>query len=152
MSVKVTAEDVQRAILELNALEQLIQEFQARLMAMDASIIEHEKSLAFIDELIKSNEALTVLMPIGAGGLIEVTIASRDKVRINIGQGIYLDAPLERGKEIVNKRRELLERGRMELQKNLQAYLQRAELLRRFLSRVEQSIQRQQSAPKRTSQ
>lgn len=152
MSVKITAEDVQRAIVELNALEQLIQDLQARIVALDASIVEHEKSLTFIDELKKSDSPMTALVPIGAGGLVEVSISVRDRLRINIGQGIFIDAPIDRGREIVSRRKEMLERARSELYKGLQAYVQRAELLRRFLSRVEQAMQRQQAEARRASE
>jgi prefoldin subunit 5 len=49
--IRVTYEDVQRAIEELSVLEQLIADLQARITALNASILDHERALELIDFL-----------------------------------------------------------------------------------------------------
>lgn len=142
MGVKVTSQDIQRAVVELNLIEQILRDLQARLVAIESSVIDHERSLMFIDELTKSGEVMNVLMPIGAGGLIEASVAVRDRVKVNVGQGVVIETTLERGRGIINRRKEMLEQARAQLIKDIQEYSQRSESLRRFLSMVEEAMQR----------
>ena len=147
LGVKVTQEDVQRALVELNIIEQMLRELQAQLIAIDSSIVDHERAVELIDEMVKSPEAMNVLVPIGGISMIEATVTVKDRLKIGIGQDIFIEAPIQRCREILDRRLQSLRNTRERLVENIQASSQRAETLRRFLAAVERALERQR-APK----
>ncbi|MCS6788545.1 MAG: hypothetical protein NZ733_04555 [Aigarchaeota archaeon] len=140
MSVKVTQEDVQRALDELAVLEQVIPDLQARVTALSASILDHERALQLIDFLTSNPGEHKVLLSIGGGSLLETEIGFKGRLKVGIGQNVVLDAPVERCRQIISERKSLLERNRGQLAQLLSSYTERAELLRRFLLSVQQAI------------
>ncbi len=138
--VRVTYEDVQRALEELSIIEQLVVDLQSRVTALNASILDHERALELIDYLSSNPGELKVLLPIGGGGLVEAEIRFSGRMKVNIGQNVVLEAPVERCREIVSSRKALIERSRSQLVQTLNAYLERAELLRGFLQRVQEAV------------
>lgn len=147
LGVRVTQEDVQRALVELNIIEQMLRELQAQLIAIDSSIVDHERAVELIDEMVKSPEAMDVLVPIGGISMIEATVTVKDRLKIGIGQDIFIEAPIQRCREILDRRLQSLRSTRERLVENIQASSQRAEALRRFLAAVERALERQR-APK----
>ncbi|MEM0375512.1 MAG: prefoldin subunit alpha [Nitrososphaerota archaeon] len=138
--MRITYEDVQRAAEELAILEQAIVDLQARITALNASILDHERALEVIDYLSSNPSELKVLVPIGGGGLVEAEIRFSGRMKVNIGQNVVIEAPVERCREIVSSRKALIERSRSQLVQTLNAYLERAELLRSFLQRVQEAV------------
>jgi len=138
--VRITYEDVQRAAEELAILEQAIVDLQARITALNASILDHERALEVIDYLSSNPSGVKVLVPIGGGGLVEAEIKFSGRMKVNIGQNVVIEAPVERCREIVSNRKALIERSRSQLVQTLNAYLERAELLRSFLQRVQEAV------------
>lgn len=147
MGVKVTQQDVQRAVIELNILEQLLRELQAQLIALDSSIADHERAVELVEEMSKSPEAMNVLVPIGGISMVEATITVKDRLKIGIGQDVFIEAPIEKCKEILERRLNGLRSSRDRLTENIQNSSQRAEAIRRFLAAVERALQAQR-APK----
>jgi prefoldin alpha subunit len=138
--IRITYEDVQRALEELSVLEQLIVDLQNRLTALNASILDYERALELIDYISSNPSDLKVLVPIGGGGLVEAEIRFSGRMKVNIGQNVVIEAPVERCREIVSSRKALIERSRSQLVQTLNAYLERAELLRSFLQRVQEAV------------
>ena len=138
--IRITYEDVQRALEELSILEQLIVDLQNRLTALNASILDYERALELIDYISSNPSDLKVLVPIGGGGLVEAEIRFSGRMKVNIGQNVVIEAPVERCREIVSSRKALMERSRSQLVQTLNAYLERAELLRGFLQRVQEAV------------
>ncbi len=138
--IRITYEDVQRALEELSILEQLIVDLQNRLTALNASILDYERALELIDYISSNPSDLKVLVPIGGGGLVEAEIRFSGRMKVNIGQNVVIEAPVERCREIVSSRKALIERSRSQLVQTLNAYLERAELLRSFLQRVQEAV------------
>ncbi len=138
--VKITYEDVQRAVEELSILEQLIADLQGRITALNASILDYERALELIDYISSNQGELKALVPIGGGGLVEAEIKFSGRMKVNIGQNVVIEAPIERCREIVSSRKALIERSRDQLVQTLNAYIERAELLRGFLQRVQEAV------------
>ncbi|MEM0444722.1 MAG: prefoldin subunit alpha [Nitrososphaerota archaeon] len=139
MSIKVTREDVERAVSELGVLERVVRELQARVLALESSISEHDRSLELLDEIAKSQSEVKGLMPIGAGVLVEGVITNINTYRVNIGENIFIDMPLDRCRSWLMLRKQRLEQARAETSRALQAYLERIEAIRRFLSTIERA-------------
>jgi len=142
MGVRVTREDIERAIAELSVLERLVRELQARLIAIENSINEHERSLELLDEVAKTQGEIRGLMPIGAGVLVEGVITRPDVFRVNVGENVFIDMSLDRCRGWLMLRKQRLEQARAEAGRALQAYSERLEALRRFLASIEASTDR----------
>jgi Predicted prefoldin, molecular chaperone implicated in de novo protein folding len=138
--IRVTYEDVQRAIEELSVLEQLIADLQAQDNCPER-LYPRPREGPRADRLpLEQPERLKVLVPIGGGGLVEAEIRFSGRMKVNIGQNVVIEAPVERCREIVSSRKALIERSRSQLIQTLNAYLERAELLRSFLQRVQEAV------------
>lgn len=144
MGVKVTRDDIERAISELGVLERVVRELQARAVALENSISEHERSLELLDEVAKYQDDIKGLMPIGAGVLAEGVITNINTYRVNIGGNIFIDMTLDRCRGWLMLRKQRLEQARTETSRALQAYLERIEAIRRFLTSVERAAREEQ--------
>lgn len=137
MAAKITREDVERAIAELSLLERLVRELQARFLALENSIVEHNRSLELLDEIARTQGEIRGLMPIGGGVLIEGVISRPDKFRVNIGGDVFIEMSLDRCRSWLMMRRQRLEQARSETSRTMQAYSERIEGIRQFLASVE---------------
>ncbi|MCL7404239.1 MAG: prefoldin subunit alpha, partial [Thaumarchaeota archaeon] len=126
-------DQLNKAIGELQLLDQLINEVRARITALQAIITEHEGALSFIEELLKSDSNMKILVPIGGGNYVHAEIIDKDKVEVSIGAGVIITKSPQEGKEIIEKRRETLLQAVQNYEQRLQQYLNRAEELRRVI-------------------
>jgi prefoldin alpha subunit len=137
MSVKITREDVERAISELTILERIARELQARLLALENSIGEHNRCLELLDEIAKSQGEIRGLLPIGGGVLVEGVITNPDIFKVNIGDNVFIDMSLDKCRGWLLARKQRLEQARAEAGRALQSYSERIEAIRRFLASIE---------------
>ncbi|MCL7391816.1 MAG: prefoldin subunit alpha, partial [Thaumarchaeota archaeon] len=129
-------DQLNKAIGELQLLDQLINEVRARITALQAIITEHEGALSFIEELLKSDSNMKILVPIGGGNYVHAEIIDKDKVEVSIGAGVIITKSPQEGKEIIEKRRETLLQAVQNYEQRLQQYLNRAEELRRVIEAI----------------
>jgi prefoldin alpha subunit len=132
-----------KAIGELQLLDQLINEVRARITALQAIITEHEGALSFIEELLKSDSNMKILVPIGGGNYVHAEIIDKDKVEVSIGAGVIITKSPQEGKEIIEKRRETLLQAVQNYEQRLQQYLNRAEELRRVIEAISAKLRMQ---------
>ncbi|MEM0482153.1 MAG: prefoldin subunit alpha [Nitrososphaerota archaeon] len=137
MGVKITREDVERALSELTILERIVRELQARLLALESSIGEHNRCLELLDEIAKTQGEIRGLLPIGGGVLVEGVITNPDIFKVNIGDNVFIDMSLDRCRGWLLARKQRLERARAEAGQALQSYSERIDAIRRFLASVE---------------
>ena len=128
-------QEVARAVAELQLIEQIVNEYQVRIAALDAAITEHENALSFIEEMKKSGNNMTVLIPIGGGNFIHGVITATEKIEVSVGAGVVMTKPIEEGQQIMQKRKENLIRVRETYSQRVQEYLARAAELRKFIER-----------------
>jgi len=134
-----------KAIGELQLLDQLINEVRARISALQAIITEHEGALSFIEELLKSESNMKILVPIGGGNYVHAEIIDKDKVEVSIGAGVIVTKSPQEGKEIIEKRRETLLQAVQNYEQRLQQYLNRAEELRRVVEAISARIREREA-------
>jgi prefoldin alpha subunit len=132
-----------KAIGELQLLDQLINEVRARISTLQAIITEHEGALSFIEELLKSESNMKILVPIGGGNYVHAEIIDKDKVEVSVGAGVIVTKSPQEGKEIIEKRRETLLQAVQNYEQRLQQYLNRAEELRRVIEAISARIRMQ---------
>ncbi|MCL7384293.1 MAG: prefoldin subunit alpha [Thaumarchaeota archaeon] len=136
-------DQLNKAIGELQLLDQLINEVRARITALQAIITEHEGALSFIEELLKSDSNMKILVPIGGGNYVHAEIIDKDKVEVSIGAGVIITKSPQEGKEIIEKRRETLLQAVQNYEQRLQQYLNRAEELRRVIEAISAKLRMQ---------
>jgi len=138
-------DQLNKAIGELQLLDQLINEVRARISALQAIITEHEGALSFIEELLKSESNMKILVPIGGGNYVHAEIIDKDKVEVSIGAGVIVTKSPQEGKEIIEKRRETLLQAVQNYEQRLQQYLNRAEELRRVVEAISARIREREA-------
>ncbi len=147
MGMRVSREDIERAISELTIMEQFVEELQAREVTLASSITEHERCLEFLDEAAKSQGEITGLLPIGGGVLALGKITDTERFKVGIGQNVFIEMTLDRCRGWVMARKQRLEQARLENSRAIRAYMERIEALRRFLASVQTAIREQQKEP-----
>jgi prefoldin alpha subunit len=138
-------DQLNKAIGELQLLDQLINEVRARITALQAIITEHEGALSFIEELLKSDSNMKILVPIGGGNYVHAEIIDKDKVEVSIGAGVIITKSPQEGKEIIEKRRETLLQAVQNYEQRLQQYLNRAEELRRVIEAISAKLREREA-------
>lgn len=133
-------EQLNRAIGELQILDQLINEVRSRVSTLQAIVAEHEGALSFVEELMKNQSSMKILVPIGGGNYIHAEVTDKDKIEVSVGAGIVITKTLQEGKEIIEKRRENLIQAIQNYEQRLQQYLSRAEELRRIIEAISMKI------------
>ena len=134
-------DQLNRALVELQLLERLVTDYQARLLTIERSIEEHENALKLIEEVKKNVGKIPILVPIGAGSFIKAEMHNVETIHINVGAGVIIEKPLEESQQILTKRNETLQQLRDTISKRLDEALARMQQLRQY---VEEAIARQQ--------
>ncbi|MEM0349632.1 MAG: prefoldin subunit alpha [Candidatus Caldarchaeum sp.] len=135
--------EVAQALEELQLLERLVADLQARILALQRSVSEHEEAVKLIEEIRKSGGNMRILVPIGAGTFAEASLQSVEKVTVSLGAGVYAVKALEDTQQLLTKRNQALQAYVDALSKRLSEYAARADELRRFLNSVLAAQQRQ---------
>ncbi|MCS7146386.1 MAG: hypothetical protein RMJ28_01270 [Nitrososphaerota archaeon] len=139
MSAKITREDIERAISELSVLDRIVRELQARVIALESSLDELNRSLELLDEIAKTQGEIRGLLPIGSGVLVEGVLNRPDIFRVNIGGNVFVEMSLDRCRGWLIAKSQRLQQARSETGRALQAYSERAEAIKRFLASLERA-------------
>ncbi|MDW8084562.1 MAG: prefoldin subunit alpha [Candidatus Caldarchaeum sp.] len=134
--------EVAQALEELQAIERVVADLQARILSVQRSIAEHEEAVRLIEEMRKAGGKMKLLVPLGAGAFAEANLESVEKVTVSLGAGVYAVKALEDTQQLLTKRSQALQAYGETLSKYATEYVARAEELRRFLGRVLASQQR----------
>ncbi|MDJ0269891.1 MAG: prefoldin subunit alpha [Aigarchaeota archaeon] len=129
-------EQLNRALAELQLLERLISDLQARVMTLDSAVDEHERTLKLVEEIKKNGGSLSILIPIGAGSFVKGELVNVENIHVNVGAGVILVKSLDESQQLIIRRTEELRKLREETTKRLDEYVARAYELRQFLETV----------------
>lgn len=133
-------DQLNRAIGEFQLLDQLINEMRARITTLQAIVAEHEGALSFVEELVKTESNMKVLLPIGGGNYVHAEIVDKNRIEVSVGAGIVITKTPAEGKEIIEKRRDNLLQVIQNYEQRLQQYLGRAEELKRIIEALSEKI------------
>lgn len=133
-----------RAIMELQGIEKAINELQSIIATLRAALNEYEGAMSLLEELSKHKEGVRALIPIGGGNLLQAEIKEVNTVRVNLGAGIVVEETLERGQEIIRKRKDNLLRAIELHESRVVQYARRAEELRRLIEAFSARIRERQ--------
>jgi prefoldin alpha subunit len=135
--------EVARALEELQTLERLLADLQARLITIQRSIVEHEEAVKVVEEIKKAGGRLRIMVPIGAGAFAEASLESVEKLTVNLGAGVYGLKSLDDAQQLLTRRSQNLQALYDSLSKRAGEYSARMEELRRFLGAVLAAQRRQ---------
>jgi len=125
--------DVNRALAELQLLEQLVAELQARIINLTTAVAEHEGTLRLIDEMKKNPGRIPILLPAGAGNYVKADLVNENTIHVNVGAGVVMEKSLEDSQQIIMTRNETLRKLREDYAARLEQYSARAQELRRLI-------------------
>jgi len=135
--------EIAQALEQLQVLERIVADLQARLLTVQRSIVEHEEAVKLIEEIKKTGGKMRIMVPLGAGAFAEASFDSLEKVTISLGAGVYVVKALDDTQQLLTRRSQNLQALSDSLSKRIGEYSTRVEELRSFLGRA-LSAQRQQ--------
>ncbi len=138
-------ERLNRAVGELQLLDRVIAELQARVNTLRTLLLEYESAISFIEELGKSGGKMSLLVPIGAGNYVHAEIKEVEKIEVSLGAGVVMTKSVEESMEIMKRRRENLMKVVEDYENQIIQYSQKALELRRTVEALAAKIREQQS-------
>ena len=109
--------ELQEKMLIYRTLEARLEAFTKQRDLVNSRIIELSSTISSINEIGKNQE--NILFRLGGEAYVHGNIKDKDNILVEIGAGIILEKSREKGKEILNKRKEEMENALNEIQNNI---------------------------------
>ena len=150
MSAPQVSEDdiVRQLATEIRILEGSVNALQSRLEIVRAAISEVTLAHDTIDGLKKLQDGDSVLVPVGAGSYIRMSVADSKKLVMGIGAGVALEKDTEGSVEDLKSRLQDLEKARTAIQQQLEQTLARYQQDR---DAIEEILRQRETGAKKTS-
>ena len=139
-------ENLARAVAELQALERAISELQSNIATLRALLNEYEGAISLIEELKKHKDAVKILVPIGGGNFLHAEVKELQDIQVSLGAGVMMKQPLDRGYELMKKRKENIGKAIEIYENRITQYAQRAEELRRLVEALSARLRERRKA------
>ena len=139
-------ENLARAVAELQALERAISELQSNIATLRALLNEYEGAISLIEELKKHKDAVKILVPIGGGNFLHAEVKELQDIQVSLGACVMMKQPLDRGYELMKKRKENIGKAIEIYENRITQYAQRAEELRRLVEALSARLRERQKA------
>lgn len=97
-------EEVQAYLIQLEEYEKNMNALAAQHELMKKSLEEHLKVLETLKNFASLDKETEILIPLGAGVFIPGSSKNMDRVIINIGTNIFIEAETSKATEMVEKR------------------------------------------------
>ncbi|MGA3404427.1 MAG: prefoldin subunit alpha [Candidatus Bathyarchaeia archaeon] len=145
---QVSEEDiVRRLAAEIRILEGSVNALQSRLEIVRAAISEITVAHDTIDGLKKLQDGDPVLVPVGAGSYIRMSIADSKKLVMGIGAGAAMEKNIESSVDDLKSRLQDLEKARTAIQQQLEQTLGRYQQDRDALEEI---LQQRETGARKT--
>ncbi|MCS7125669.1 MAG: prefoldin subunit alpha [Aigarchaeota archaeon] len=138
-------EQLNRAVAELQLLEQLINETRTRLSTLQALAVEYEGALSFLEELSKNTSTMKILVPIGGGNYIHAEVVDGQKVEVSVGAGVIVTKTIQEGKEMIEKRKANIIQLIQSYEQRLEQFLRRENELRSIIGALSAQIREKEA-------
>jgi len=150
MSTPQVSEDdiVRQLATEIRILEGSVNALQSRLEIVRAAISEVTVAHDTIDGLKKLQDGDSVLVPVGAGSYIRMSVADSKKLVMGIGAGAALEKDVEGSVDDLKNRLQDLEKARTAIQQQLEQTIGRYQQDRDALEEI---LRQRETGGKKTS-
>ena len=106
-----------------------------------------ERALVAIEALEKSQVGQEILVPIGSGSFIHGSIASKEKVVLNVGAGVSIEKTADKAKDILKVRKAEVLEGSKKLNEVLAKIDQEMQKVQAIMQQFEESAHKHQHGP-----
>lgn len=96
-------------IIEAEVLKRQIEQIEQYFLALEQNIIEIEKTIEYIEYFSKMEGGEKIIFPIVKGIFAEAIYKKKDKVKINVGNGVVVEKTLEDSKRLLEEKKKELE-------------------------------------------
>lgn len=127
-------EELTQKYVEFQLLNQQIQQSQQRLQMLAQQITELKSLSKNLSEISKVKAGSDMFTNLGVGVHLKSSVKDVKKLLVNVGAGIFVKKTPEETIKIVDKQAIELDKFCVELSKNLQISVERAESLRQEIS------------------
>lgn len=106
-----------------------------------------ERASTAVDALDRAQVGQEIMVPIGSGSFIHATLASKEKVVLNVGAGVHIEKNAAEAKEIlISRKAEVLE-GSRKLNEVLSKVDQEMQKIQAVMQQFEESPEAHQHSP-----
>lgn len=98
-----------------------------------------ERASTAVDALNRAEVGQEIMVPIGSGSFIHATLASKEKVVLNVGAGVHIEKDAAEAKEILNVRKAEVQEGSRKLNEVLSKIDQEMQKIQTVMQQFEES-------------
>ena len=98
-----------------------------------------ERASTAADALDRAEVGQEIMVPIGSGSFIHATLASKEKVVLNVGAGVHIEKDAAEAKEILNVRKAEVQEGSRKLNEVLSKIDQEMQKIQTVMQQFEES-------------
>ena len=106
-----------------------------------------ERALVAIEALDKAEVGQEILVPIGSGSFVHGSLASKEKVVLNVGAGVSIEKTAAEAKEILKVRKAEVLEGTKKLNEVLAKIDQEMQKIQAIMQQFEESAHQHQHGP-----
>lgn len=97
-----------------------------------------ERASTAVDALNRAEVGQEIMVPIGSGSFIHATLASKEKVVLNVGAGVHIEKDAAEAKEILNVRKAEVQEGSRKLNEVLSKIDQEMQKIQAVMQQFEE--------------
>lgn len=105
-----------------------------------------ERASTAVDALEKAEVGQEILVPIGSGSFVHATLASKEKVILNVGAGVSIEKSAAEAKEIIKTRKAEVLEGSRKLNEVLAKIDQEMQKIQAVMQQIEEGAAAHQHA------
>ncbi len=135
----VNEQDPRALVMQHRELQKRADLLQQQMSMIKMSADDCTKALNTIEELFNVREGTEMMFPIGSGSFVYANIARVDSIVVDIGAGISVERPLSDAKEIMEHRKERLEKAFENMGNSLSKIGQQMQAIEAFISKQQQA-------------
>ncbi|MCQ6963378.1 prefoldin subunit alpha [Methanolobus chelungpuianus] len=140
----VNEQDPRALVMQHRELQKRAELLQQQMTMIRMSADESAKALNTIEELSNVKEGTEMMFPIGSGSFVYANIARVDNIVVDVGAGISVERSLSEAKEIMEHRKERLEKAFENMSASLSKIGQQMQAIEAFISRQQQAQEQAQ--------
>ena len=97
-------EELQKYMMTIEQCKEQLSSFEEQFNLLQNIILEQTRAKMTIDSLSKLKDDLEILMPIGAGAFINATAKKKEKILLDVGDGIVIEKETKDAIEKIDNR------------------------------------------------
>ena len=98
-----------------------------------------ERASTAVDALNRAEVGQEIMVPIGSGSFIHATLASKEKVVLNVGEGVHIEKDAAEAQEILKVRKAEVQEGSRKLNEVLSKIDQEMQKIQTVMQQFEES-------------